>query len=386
VTVAAAQVKGRISPDWARKRLERLRSVMAAKDVSVAVLHESFAVHHAAGATSMHGWPSALVVSPDRAVAGFFATGEQEAGVDEQIVLRGIRADRPVDHAGELAEAVRPVLTSALAAAATNTVGLELDTAPHWLTRFFKMLPERPHLIDLRHELVGLRRPKDPDELGVIRFNVAICEAAYQAALETVRPGVTELDVFAAIRSAAEDVAGTSVPLGGDFAAGPGGGERGGPPSRRLLEEGDSFVIDIWPSLGGYWADMARTLPVGKASPELRRAIELTNEALDLGAAKLEPGARAADVDRAMRGFLGEQVDLGGGDYFNLSGHGLGLAPHEAPWILSDSEDTIQVGDVVTLEPGLYGASLRGGVRTEDNYLVREDGLENLCSFPRFLA
>jgi Xaa-Pro aminopeptidase len=300
--------------------------------------------------------------------------------------MRGIRVDRPVDHVRELADAVRPVITDALAATGSDAVGVELDTVPAWLAQLLAESPRPPRLVDLRRELAALRRPKDPDEVSLIRLNVQICEAAYQAALETIRPGIRELEVFSAIRAAADEVGGTSVPLGGDFAAGPGSGERGGPPTRRVLEQGDSFVVDIWPSLGGYWADMARTFPVGKASAELKTAIDLTNEAVDVGAAKLVPGTPAAEIDRAMRGFLAEYPDLGGGKYFNLSGHGLGLAPHEAPWILSDSADTIEVGDVVTLEPGLYDACLRGGVRTEDNYLVGVDGLENLCSFPRSLA
>lgn len=377
---------GMISVSWARKRLERLREVMAASEIPVVVLHEPFAVRHTVGAMSAHSWPSTVVVTSDRAEGVFFAVAEQEAAVDEQIVLRGIRTNRPVDHAAELSSAVWPLLARALDGTATNIVGIELETSPHWLAQLFDRLPNRPRLVDMSRELTLLRRPKDPDELSVIRLNVAICEAAYEAAQDVIRPGITELDVFGAIRSAAEEVGGTAVPLGGDFAAGPGAGERGGPPTRRVLEEGDSFVIDIWPSLGGYWADMARTYSVGKASHDLKMAIELTNQALDVGASMLAPGVRAADVDHAMRGFLEEHRALGGGNYFNLSGHGLGLAPHEAPWILSDSEDTIEVGDVVTLEPGLYGESLRGGVRTEDNYLVLENGIENLCSFPRFLV
>ncbi len=41
-----------------------------------------------------------------------------------------------------------------------------------------------------------------------------------------------------------------------------------------------------------------------------------------------------------------------------------------------------EVGDVITLEPGVYAEALQGGIRLEDNYVVREHGLENLFAYP----
>jgi Xaa-Pro dipeptidase len=130
---------------------------------------------------------------------------------------------------------------------------------------------------------------------------------------------------------------------------------------------------------------MCRTYAVGRPSPALREAVDLTIEALELAEPMIVPGGKAADVDQAIREFLAEHEGLGGGDYFNLTGHGLGLAPHEAPWILTDSDDFFELGDVVAVEPALYGETLNGGARTEDNYVVLADGVKNLCSLPRRL-
>ena len=64
-------------------------------------------------------------------------------------------------------------------------------------------------------------------------------------------------------------------------------------------------------------------------------------------------------------------------------GHGIGLFPHEAPHLNPNWNDTFEVGDVFTCEPGLYDEQiLRAGMRLENDYLVTETGVENLSPFP----
>ena len=63
-------------------------------------------------------------------------------------------------------------------------------------------------------------------------------------------------------------------------------------------------------------------------------------------------------------------------------GHGIGLSTHESPRLNPDWDDIFQEGDVFTIEPGLYGEGLRGGVRLEENYVVTASGITRLSSFP----
>src|SRR5690606_14757059 len=128
-----------------------------------------------------------------------------------------------------------------------------------------------------------------------------IAEIGLAAAGAAIRPGVTELDVYRAIRDAVEMAAGTSVEFGGDFMAGPGGGEKGGPPSLRVLAAGDTFVVDYFPRRGGYWADLCRTFPIGEPSPRIRDALRVTEEALELVETIVRPGVRVAAPDAALR-------------------------------------------------------------------------------------
>lgn len=368
-----------VSLEAARGRLNRFRAALERRGAVVALLHDPIAIRHLTGAASGGDWPAALVVSERDAIVVLFAGGEQPAAVDRQVVLRGTRPDHPVRHLAELADAVRPILREVAGRGAT--IAVDRMSAPGWVWRALEELVAG--VADVGGDLVALRRRKDADELAIIRYNVALAEAAYAAAAEVIRPGSTELEVYGAMSDATARAAGTSAPMGGDFASGPDGGSRGGPPTRRVLREGDSYVIDFWPHLGFYHADMCRTFPVGSPGRELGDAMELVVEGMRAAEAIIGPGVRVSSVDEGVRRVLARRPDLGGGGYFHLTGHGIGLEAHEAPWLASEADEVFQVGDVVAVEPGLYAESLNGGVRIEDNYLVVEGGVENLCRFPR---
>ena len=70
------------------------------------------------------------------------------------------------------------------------------------------------------------------------------------------------------------------------------------------------------------------------------------------------------------------------GQFDHHLGHGIGLFPHEGPHLNPFWDDTFEVGDVFTAEPGLYAPELRAGMRLENDYLVTETGVELLSDFP----
>ncbi len=366
-----------LSPEGCRHRLERLRLALEEIGAGATVLHEPDVIRWAVGCTSAHTWPAALIVTSDDAIALLFANGEPASIATEQVMMPGIRRDREVRHNEELAAAAAPWLASLTRDG--RPVAIDTLGAPGWIAA--GLMTAGAATVDIARLLIRLRRRKDADELAIIEHNVAIADLALAAAGEAIRPGVTELDVYHAIRDAVEAAAGTSVDFGGDFMAGPGGGEAGGPPTTRVLAAGDSFVVDYFPHRGGYWADMCRTYPIGDPSPRLRDAIRVTSEALDL-AETIRPGVRVADLDAALRAHQSAWQPAAG-DYFHLTGHGIGIRPHEAPWIVTDSDEVFEVGDVLAIEPAAYSADLRGGVRVEDNYVVVEDSVRRLSRLRR---
>jgi Xaa-Pro aminopeptidase len=103
-------------------------------------------------------------------------------------------------------------------------------------------------------------------------------------------------------------------------------------------------------------------------------------EAQTRAIAALRPGVSVKVVDAAARGYI---ADAGYGKYFNHGlGHGIGLEVHEAPAVRSNSDDVLEAGMVVTIEPGIYLPEF-GGVRIEDDVLITDDGPQVLTSVPR---
>jgi Xaa-Pro aminopeptidase len=152
-------------------------------------------------------------------------------------------------------------------------------------------------------------------------------------------------------------------------------------PGARTIQAGEPVVLDFGARFDGYCSDMTRTVWVGKlADPELRRAVDVVLESQAAGVAAVQAGVDCAEVDKVCREVI---ANAGWGDLFvHGTGHGVGLDVHEAPSVAATSTDTLQVGHVVTVEPGVYLPGL-GGVRIEDTVVVTEAGCRSLTSTPK---
>ncbi len=222
-----------------------------------------------------------------------------------------------------------------------------------------------------------LRRVKDADEIALIRRSVTAGEAGHAAALKLFKPGITEHAAFEIVQQAATAAAGEPVLIYGDFVSGPRcATDRGGPPSARVIEPGDLFILDYSVVVHGYRADFTNTFAVGAPPTSAQRDLfAVCVESLALAQASLKPGVAARDVDRAARGHAASKAL--GHAYLSHTGHGLGLSHPEPPYLVAESDETVVVGDVVAVEPGLYITGV-GGMRFEHNYLNTSEGYETL--------
>ena len=236
-------------------------------------------------------------------------------------------------------------------------------------------------IVDATDIVLRLRKKKEEDEIDEIRFSLRCCAAAYRAARETILPGLTELDVYNAMSAAVTKEAGTAVLFPGDFACGERCIRGGGPPTRRVIQQGDLYILDLFPAPAYYAGDVCRTFAVGEPTEIQLHAWELVREATMIGEKGIRPGVKARDVYTQVKEYLDSQ-DLTENSFWHHAGHGIGHNGHEAPRIIPGTDDIFEVGDVLTLEPGVYSTKLQGGIRLEDNYVLRESGLENLFDFP----
>jgi Xaa-Pro aminopeptidase len=253
-----------------------------------------------------------------------------------------------------------------------RSIGAEFSSLPACLSQSLDGM-----LVDLEADLLRLRRRKDADELARLKKAIAATGAMYARARQIMVPGVNELDVFdelqaVAVREFGEPLTGT----GNDYAS----GVRGGAPRDRAIENGELYILDLGPAFRGYFSDNSRTFSVdGRPTDRQQEANEHVRRAFSIVEREVRPGKRCRDLFGEVREHL---LEFPGGTWNAHLGHGIGLFPHEAPHINPNWDDAFEAGDVIAVEPAIYAADLRSGVRLENNYLVTDSGVELLSDFP----
>ena len=233
-------------------------------------------------------------------------------------------------------------------------------------------------VVDVSDVIRSFRRSKDPDEVGLIRDCLRGAYGVYDCIRDILEPGLTEVQLYARSQASAVEAVGEPISeYGNDFQT----GSMGGPPRLRPVERGDTAPMDISVGVRGYACDLCRTFVVGgSASPSQQAAYDRVIEALEYVETTVRAGMSCRAVYEEVYAMLEGYRDW---NFPHHLGHGIGLMAHEAPRLNPNWDDIFQVGDVFTVEPGLYGNELRGGFRIEDNYWVTENGVERLSDYPR---
>lgn len=226
-----------------------------------------------------------------------------------------------------------------------------------------------------------LRRVKDEGELAAIEAASKLADEVWEWSVGRGLAGRTERDVARAAEARIRE-------LGGDpsfpaiVAAGPNGALPHAEPGEREIGRGELVVFDMGAKLDGYCSDGTRTFATGEPGRHARQVYEVVREAQAAALGAVKAGANGEAVDTVAR----EVIEAAGhGDRFGHGlGHGVGLEVHEGPRLSQRSDDVLEPGEVVTVEPGIY---LPGdlGVRIEDLVVVCADGLRNLSGLPKEL-
>lgn len=240
--------------------------------------------------------------------------------------------------------------------------------------------------VDFSDELDGiinsLRMVKSDDEIKNIKAAQKIAEDALQYILGFIKPGVTEKEIaleldFYMLSNGAQALSFETIAVSGANSSMP-----HGVPTGRRVENGDFVTMDFGAVVDGYHSDMTRTVAVGFVTEKQRKVYETVLKAQNTALSCLKPGVLCRDADNAAREVI---KNAGYGEYFGHStGHGVGIEIHELPNLSPSSEQTLQKGNVVTVEPGIY---LPGefGVRIEDFAVITQNAYENLTKAPKEL-
>ncbi len=368
-----------LSIEQSRMRQRRLVEQMAEHGIDLAVVCDYRHVYYLTAQLVEPSRPVVLLVSSEGAATLIGPELSDAAAADNVLTYPTFSITKLVD---DLADDVSQLLVRALSRFGSPLrMFVEPSAMPDRVAAVLRDQIPQVSWVDLRPTMLKLRKRKDPDEIESIRASIRLAEVGYAAARKAIQPGLTEIDIYLAMYGAMAEALGTSFVLDGDFAVGRRCDRGGGPPTPRRVEPGDLYILDVFPRIHGYACDLCRTFAVGKPSAVQREGWELVHTTLTEVSRLIKPGITGGEVRAEMERRL-HANDVSRGSFFHHAGHGLGLQPHENPRMIVGCDHVMAEGDVFTLEPGIYGAHLQGGIRLEHNYLLGSGGVEQLDTFP----
>ena len=282
---------------------------------------------------------------------------------------------------GELLDAAARALS-----AVSGRLGFDdasLTVAQH--ARLCELLGEGLELVPCACAVEHLREIKDSGELARIRAAAELADEALTGLLEDGVVGRTERDVAVELELRMRRLGAEAPSFPPIVAAGPNGALPHAEPREEQIQSDVLLTIDWGARHDGYCSDCTRTYATGAQVPaEAREIYELVLRAQEQALDAVEAGPSGRELDGVARAVIER---AGHGEHFGHGlGHGVGMEVHEGPRLSrTASEDPLRVGNVVTVEPGVY---LPGqlGVRIEDLVVVAASGREILTDLSKELT
>ena len=237
-------------------------------------------------------------------------------------------------------------------------------------------------LVETRGVVEEIRLIKSEEEIEIMKEACEITDQAFDHILTFIKPGVTELEVANEIEHFLKQKGASSMSFDTIIASGVRSSMPHGRASEKVIEDGDIVTLDFGCYYKGYSSDITRTIAVGEIDPKLVEIYHIVLEAHNRVIEQAKPGMTGKEVDAIARDYITEKGY--GPDFGHSTGHGLGLDVHESLAISKLGEQILEEGMIFTDEPGIYIEGL-GGVRIEDDLVVRADGMESLNCSPKEL-
>jgi Xaa-Pro dipeptidase len=234
--------------------------------------------------------------------------------------------------------------------------------------------------VDASEAIQRTRRVKEASEIARIEAAGQIVSAVAGEIPDLLRAGMTELELAGEIeyRMTQRGAAGRSFETIVGF--GPHSAEPHFAPGSAPLRSGQSIVCDFGALYQRYVSDLTRPFHYGPPDPEMRKVHAKVAEAQQAALDTLRAGARACDVHMAAQTVIDQSPWKG--RFTHRLGHSIGLAVHDGFSLNRETTDTLEAGEAVTVEPGIYLPG-KGGVRIEDDVLVTEHGYRFLTTASR---
>lgn len=349
------------------RRLDRVRTLLAERELDLLLLTDPCHIYYVTGCLAPWFALGAVAISADHSVLATSAPRDDGTTVDEiRIAEAQSNATIRLDQADGIATLLAPELAGA------RRVGLDQGVIGAAALQTLEAT-----FTDVTPDLLRMRCHKDADEVEMIKIAARCIDAAYARAAQIIEPGLDELVLYSELSAAAVQEAGELLlRFGQDFQC----GSPGGAPRRRSAGADELWILDLGVCYRGYYADASRVFAVGTPSDDQVHAHQQAVNTLAEVKRLARPGVACIDLYNLAQ----DRMDkiLPGGMFHHL-GHGIGLCPHEPPYLNPAwPESMLEEGNTVTFEPGVYSDELRAGVRVEDDVIITAEGVETLTHAP----
>jgi Xaa-Pro aminopeptidase len=346
-------------------RADRVVALLAERELDCLLVTDLVNVRYLSGFTGTNG---ACVVTPEERL---FLTDSRYVEQAKQQVGEFSRLEASRELIGDLAGRL------------TGRAGF--DDA-HVSVKAHRLLSEKAgegvELVAAGGLVEELRAAKDSAELAAIRAAAEVADTAYEALRADGLAGRTEREVGRWIVRFLEDRGADEVSFPPIVAAGEHGALPHASPRDVEIPRGELVVVDLGARLDGYCSDCTRTFATGPLDDRRVDAYEAVLAAQERALGEVRAGAVCRDVDAGAREAVESRLGVG---FDHGLGHGVGLEVHEAPRLAPSAEGSLDAGNVVTVEPGVYVPG-EFGVRIEDLVVVTDDGCDVLTGFPKELV
>ena len=263
-----------------------------------------------------------------------------------------------------------------------NRIGFEDQNVTVAQYEKYKSELGNKELFAMQCKINAPRQVKDKDEIKKIAEAERLSDEAFKYVLDKIKDGITEKNIAFELEFYMRRHGASALSFNTIAASGVRGAMPHGLASDKVIKNGELLTLDFGCVLDGYCSDMTRTIAVGSISDWQREIYDIVLKAQTAALKTVSAGKQCAEIDAAARKIITD-ADYGK-NFGHALGHSVGIEIHENPNFSPKSKDIVEIGNVITVEPGIYIDGM-GGVRIEDVIAVTENGAVNITHSPKEL-
>jgi Xaa-Pro dipeptidase len=362
-----------IAPDERRSRQEKARRLMKEQKLDAILIMAGTSLRYFTG---IYWWESErfmTMVLPANGEAFYISPTFEEGRVREQII-NGLADEKADVRTWQEDEDPYKVLAQGLKDRGLTSANLGLEETYRFVfSQGIAKIAPQAKIGSATEVTAGCRMIKSDHEVALMRLAAHATLAAYQAAYQSIKDGMTKPEFEELIAQAHTRLGfqGEADALVDEYSAFPHGSV-----TPQIIREGSLVLVDGGCLVEGYTSDITRTFVLGKPSAKMNQVFDIVHRAQSAAVNAARPGAECQSVDAAARKVI---TDAGyGPDYKYFThrlGHGMGMDGHEWPYLVRGNTRKLEANMTFSDEPGIY---IRGefGVRLEDDMHITESGAE----------